>query len=97
MNDLPERRKVGIDARVSMDGSAYEVKPDMAGETVLFVRVVRQRAVRRVRKSPGRPLPPLSGPIPLIGKLAIAPPSSCSTMRSTYWPPSCVLLRESKV
>jgi hypothetical protein len=57
MNDLPERRKVGIDARVSMEGSAYEVEPDMAGETVQFVRAVRQRAVRQVRKSPERLLP----------------------------------------
>jgi hypothetical protein len=31
----PERRKVGIDARVTVEGTAYEVEPDLAGETVL--------------------------------------------------------------
>lgn len=33
----PERRKVGIDARVSVEGTAYEVEPDLAGETVLLL------------------------------------------------------------
>ena len=32
----PERCKVGIDARVSVEGIAYEVEPDLAGETVLL-------------------------------------------------------------
>jgi hypothetical protein len=31
----PESRKVGIDARITIDGTAYEVEPDMAGETVI--------------------------------------------------------------
>src|SRR5262249_18404270 len=31
----PERRKVGIDARVSVAGVRYEVDPDLAGETVI--------------------------------------------------------------
>jgi hypothetical protein len=30
----PERRKVGIDARISVEGVFYEVDPDLAGETV---------------------------------------------------------------
>ncbi len=32
----PERRKVGIDARVSIGGIAYEVDPDLAGENVVL-------------------------------------------------------------
>ena len=32
----PERRKVGIDARISVSGATYEVHPDLAGETVLL-------------------------------------------------------------
>ena len=33
----PERRKVGVDARVTIEGTAYEVEPDMAGETVVLL------------------------------------------------------------
>lgn len=32
----PERRKVGIDARISVEGVFYEVEPDLAGETVVL-------------------------------------------------------------
>ncbi len=32
----PERRKVGVDARVSIDGISYEVDPDLAGENVVL-------------------------------------------------------------
>ena len=32
----PERRKVGADARISVQGTAYEVDPELAGETVLL-------------------------------------------------------------
>lgn len=32
----PERRKVGADARVSIDGISYEVDPDLAGENVVL-------------------------------------------------------------
>ena len=62
----PERRKVGIDARVTIDGTAYEVEPDMAGETVvllwglfdeeMFVEFDSQRF---------GPYYPVSGPVPL--------------------------------
>ena len=62
----PERRKVGIDARVSVDGTAYEVEPDMAGETVLLLwglfdsdLYVEYEGVR------SGPYHPVSGPIPL--------------------------------
>ena len=62
----PEQRKVGIDARVSVDGVPYEVAPDLAGETVtlwwglfdedLYVEHGDQRY---------GPYPPAGGPIPL--------------------------------
>ncbi len=52
----PERRMVAGDATVSVEGSSYEVEPDLAGETVtllwglfdqqLFVEHVR-RGLRR--------------------------------------------------
>jgi hypothetical protein len=32
----PEKRQVGGDARVSVDGTEYEVDPDLAGETVIL-------------------------------------------------------------
>ncbi|MGH2416524.1 MAG: IS481 family transposase, partial [Microcystaceae cyanobacterium] len=32
----PERRKVGVDARISVEGVFYEVEPDLAGETVIL-------------------------------------------------------------
>lgn len=32
----PERRKVGIDARVTVEGVSYQVEPDLAGETVIL-------------------------------------------------------------
>jgi hypothetical protein len=31
----PESRRVGVDAWVTIDGTAWEVGPDMAGETVI--------------------------------------------------------------
>ena len=62
----PERRKVGIDARVQVDGVSYEVAPELAGETVmlwwglfdheLFVEHAEQRF---------GPFGPIDGPIPL--------------------------------
>jgi hypothetical protein len=62
----PERRKVGIDARVSVEGTAYEVEPDLAGETVLLLwglfdseLYVEYEGMRT------GPYYPVSGPIPL--------------------------------
>jgi len=62
----PERRKVDASARVSVEGVAYEVDPNLAGETVilwwglfdneLFVEFDNQRY---------GPFHPISGPIPL--------------------------------
>jgi hypothetical protein len=33
----PESRSVGVDARVTIDGTAWEVEPDMAGDTVILL------------------------------------------------------------
>ncbi|MCW2313716.1 hypothetical protein M2244_003471 [Rhodoferax antarcticus] len=62
----PERRKVGVDARLTIDGTQYEVLPDMAGETVILLwglfdteLYVEFEAVRT------GPYHPVSGPIPL--------------------------------
>jgi hypothetical protein len=62
----PERRKVGGDARVTVEGVAYEVEPDLAGEMVvlwwglfdneLYVEYGDQRY---------GPYLPVDGPIPL--------------------------------
>ena len=62
----PERRRVGVDARVQVDGVSYEVEPSLAGETVtlwwglfdheLFVEHADQRF---------GPFGPIDGPIPL--------------------------------
>lgn len=37
----PESRRVGVDARVTIDGTVWEVEPDMAGETVTLLGAVR--------------------------------------------------------
>jgi len=62
----PERRKVGIDARITIEGTQYEVMPEMAGETVILLwglfdteLYVEFEAVR------SGPYCPVSGAIPL--------------------------------
>ena len=62
----PERRKVGIDARITIEGTQYEVMPELAGETVILLwglfdteLYVEFEAVR------SGPYCPVSGPIPL--------------------------------
>jgi len=62
----PEHRKVGLDARITVEGVTYEVAPDVVGETVvvwwglfdddLYVEHGEQRY---------GPYRPISGPIPL--------------------------------
>ena len=62
----PERRKVGIDARVSIEGTAYEVEPDLAGETVLLWWGLfdSELYVEHQDQRYG-PYSPVGGPIPL--------------------------------
>jgi hypothetical protein len=62
----PERRKVGIDARVTVDGTAYEVEPTLAGETVLLLWGLfdNELYVEHEGERFG-PYHPVSGPIPL--------------------------------
>ena len=62
----PERRKVGIDARITIEGTQYEVMPEMAGETVVLLWGLFDTELyvefEAVRTGPYRPV---SGPIPL--------------------------------
>ncbi len=62
----PERRKVGIDARISVGGTAYEVDPGLAGETVLLLWGLfdNELYVEYDGERSG-PYHPISGPIPL--------------------------------
>jgi len=62
----PERRKVDIDARVSVGGTAYEVDPNLAGETVLLLWGLfdNDLYVEYGGERTG-PYYPVSGPIPL--------------------------------
>src|SRR5262249_54537744 len=62
----PERRKVGGDARVSVDGVNYEVDPDLAGETVILWWGIfdNELYVEHGDKRFG-PYAPVGGPIPL--------------------------------
>lgn len=62
----PERRKVDIDARVSVDGTAYEVDPNLAGETVLLLWGLFDDALFvEYEGERSGPYYPVSGPIPL--------------------------------
>lgn len=62
----PERRQVGIDARVSVDGVPYEVDPDLAGETVILWWGLFDNELY-VEHGDNRygPYTPVGGPIPL--------------------------------
>ena len=62
----PERRKVGIDARVTIGGTAYEVEPDMAGETVVLLwGLFDDEMYVEFNGEKFGPYRPVSGPIPL--------------------------------
>jgi len=62
----PERRKVGIDARVTIDGASYEVEPSLAGETVILLWGLfdNDLYVEHQNERFG-PFHQVSGPIPL--------------------------------
>lgn len=62
----PERRKVGIDARLSIDGTQYEVEPDMAGDyVVLLWGLFDEELYVEYNGERTGPYYPISGPIPL--------------------------------
>ena len=62
----PERRKVGVDARISIDGTAYEVDPAMAGETVILLwGLFDSELYIEFEGERSGPYYPISGPIPL--------------------------------
>jgi Integrase core domain len=62
----PERRKVGIDARISIEGTKYEVESDMAGDAVVLLWGLfdDELYVEHGGEKYG-PYYPVSGPIPL--------------------------------
>lgn len=62
----PERRKVGVDARIAISGTAYEVEPDMAGETVILLwGLFDDEMYVEFDGEKFGPYHPVSGPIPL--------------------------------
>jgi hypothetical protein len=62
----PERRKVGIDTRVSVAGTTYEVDPQLAGEVVLLLWGLFDDALYvEYEGERSGPYFPVSGPIPL--------------------------------
>jgi len=62
----PERRKVGIDARITIGGTAYQVEPDMAGETVVLLwGLFDDEMYVEFDNEKFGPYHPVSGPIPL--------------------------------
>jgi hypothetical protein len=62
----PERRKVGVDARITVDGTVYEVDPDLAGESVvLWWGLFDTELYVEHRDQRFGPYAPVAGPIPL--------------------------------
>ena len=62
----PERRQVGGDARVSVDGTLYEVDADLAGETVLlWWGLFDQDLYVEHGEARFGPYHPVGGPVPL--------------------------------
>lgn len=62
----PETRKVGVDTRISISGTTYEVAPDMAGETVILLwGLFDDEMYVEFEGEKFGPYYPVSGPIPL--------------------------------
>ena len=62
----PEKRKVGIDARITVEGTVYEVNPDLAGENViLWWGLFDDELHIEFQGDRFGPYYPISGPIPL--------------------------------
>jgi hypothetical protein len=62
----PERRKVGIDARVQVEGVLYEVDPSLAGETVtVWLGLFDHELYVEHEERRLGPFGPIGGPIPL--------------------------------
>jgi hypothetical protein len=62
----PERRMVGADARVSIDGTAYEVDSGLAGETVILLwGLFDNELYVEYQGERFGPYHPVAGPIPL--------------------------------
>lgn len=62
----PERRKVGIDTRIAVEGTAYEVDSDLAGESVLLLWELFDNELHvEFEGERTGPYYPISGPIPL--------------------------------
>jgi hypothetical protein len=62
----PERRKVGPDARIRIDGTEYEVEPDMAGDDVVLLwGLFDDELYAEYDGERYGPYHPVAGPIPL--------------------------------
>jgi hypothetical protein len=62
----PERRKVGVDARITIDGTQYEVEPDMAGDSVVLLwGLFDDELYVEYDGERFGPYHPVKGPIPL--------------------------------
>jgi hypothetical protein len=62
----PERRKVGVDARVTIEGTTFEVEPDMAGESVVLLwGLFDNELYAEFDGERYGPYYPVAGPIPL--------------------------------
>lgn len=62
----PERRKIGSDARLTVEGTVYEVDPDLAGETVLlWWGLFDQNLYVEHAETRYGPYLPVGGPVPL--------------------------------
>lgn len=62
----PERRKVGIDTRIAVDGVSYEVDPDLTGqEVVLWLGMFDRELYVEYRDEKYGPYSPVGGVIPL--------------------------------